>query len=438
MRTAPVTSDAVLPAIVGAYIISFLIPIEFSFSIGGLLLTPTRLFLLLAAIPVMLLSLSKHRFRAEDGFMLFFAFWMTLSYVYKRGPAGFEISGQQFLETVVSYFVARTFLMTTGQIRRLTIYLIIVVGVLGVLAVPEAITHVRYLHTIPASVTGFYYEIASDTRMGLLRAASTFEHPILFGLFCSSMFSLGWYILPTTKARILHLAATFLATLMSLSSAALLILLMQIGLIGLERVTRSFKKRTVVFSSIILTAVVLIEVLSDRGTVKLIGSYLTFNPHTAYYRVLQWDFTVDDIIRHPFVGIRFEEWTRPFWLTDSIDNQWLLMAMNNGIPAVLAIWAMLAIMVRKVYKLKRLTNDPQLQMLCMGWLIGMMALYLGAWTVSFFGKMQPVYMFLLGIGAAIARQPATRDTPTADSPETPVFELSRTAYTRFPQRARTP
>ncbi|MEL6641144.1 MAG: hypothetical protein AAFP98_07505, partial [Pseudomonadota bacterium] len=301
--------------------------------------------------------------------------------------------------------------------------------------------HYRFLHEVPELLTGFYYYISDDTRIGLLRASSTFEHPILFGLFCASMFTLAWYSFRSMAARIAHLLATLMATLLSLSSAALLLLTLQIALVGFEKVTRSFKKRTMTFGIMTLGAIVFVETFSDRGVVKLIGGNLTFNPHTAYYRVLQWEHAIDDVQRHPFVGINFAEWTKPFWMTDSIDNHWLFTAMNSGVPAVLAIWAIMAIVAVKLYRKKRRVADEGVRLMCMAWLIGAASLFLGAWTVTLFGKMLPIFMFFLGTGAAMTRLPEDAAAPEDDDgdPDLP-NGIVASPFTRFgvaPQRRST-
>lgn len=431
----PVITQAALPVWIGLYLFAFLIPIEFSFYVGPLLVTPTRLFLILMAGPVIVVSLAHHRLQSEDAFFIGFVCWVFMAYFYKRGLAGIEIIGQNFLELVISYCVARSYLTDIAQFRKLALILSIVVAVLGVLAIPEGVLHYRYLHEVPEIFTGFYYYISDDTRIGLLRSASTFEHPILFGLFCASTFTFAWYTFTSIWARILHVAMTILATALSLSSAALLILTMLFFLVIFEKVTRAFKKRTLVFGSVIGLVIFAIEMTSNSGVVKLIGRFLTFNPHTAYYRILQWEYSVDDVMRKPFFGINLAEWTKPHWMTDSIDNNWLLMALNSGIPAVVMLWIVMIIIAVKLYKKKRRTTSEMYQRLYMAWLIGAMGLFLGAWTVALFGKMQPIFMFFVGIGAAMTRLPEdTDDSSDTDNVNDMQDPVSGSPYTRFATR----
>lgn len=428
----PLISEVAIPFWVGLYLFVFLIPIEFSFYVGSLLVTPTRLLFIIMAGPVLVTSFARHKFQSEDVFFVIFVAWVFMSYLYKHGFGGLEAIGQTFLELVISYCVARSYLTDYAQFRKLALVLSVIVAILGILAIPEGVLHYRYLHEIPFMLTGFEYAHADDTRVGLLRSASTFEHPILFGLFCASSFAFAWFTFQSMWARGLHLMLTLMATGLALTSAGLLILLLQVMLVIFERVTRGFQKRTMVSAICVGAFIFFIEMTSDRGTVKLIGSWLTFNPETAYYRILQWEHSIDDVMGKPFFGIRLSEWTKPHWMVDSIDNHWLLMALKSGMPSVLAFWIMMVIISVKLYNKKRRVTDAKSQRLYMAWLIFISCMFLGAWTVAFFGKMQPIFMFLIGMGAAMTRLPEQ----TEDGPETPEPDMGPqrgSPYTRFAQ-----
>lgn len=425
-RIRPVVA---LPVVVGLYLFVVIIPIGFSISIGPLLITPTRLFLALAAVPVLAAAFMRQRLQSEDLLFIAFVLWVVIAYFYKRGAAGIEVAGQAFLEMAVSYCIARCYVTQLDHLRKLAIVLSVMVAILGVFAIPEAVFHIRFLQDIPAQLTGFSYDMADDTRIGLLRAATTFEHPILFGLFCATLFTFAWYMTASTAGRMIHLAMTVLATFLSLSSAAVLILVLQIGLVVCERLTRRFPKRLLVISLMLICAITFVELMSNRGVIKLIGTYLTFNPHTAYYRVLQWDHAIDDVLQNPLFGINLADWTKPHWMTGSVDNHWLLLGMNSGLPAVFALWAVLAVIGVKLYRKKRRTVGRVLQRACLAWLIAAMSLFLGAWTVALFGKMLPIFMFFIGIGAAMTRLSegeVVDDTPVSE----PVLRIIP-VYTRF-------
>lgn len=418
LARSPVAPSVALGGLFTVYIVVFLLPIEFAVSFGSVFLPPTRLLFLVLVIPLLIVLLRHPGKIWIDYLILAYAGWVMLAHFAKRGAGGIEPAGQAMVEIIVPYLMARLFLTSTGQLQRFYAVMAVAIGLLGILAIPEAVLGTRYLHNIPSSITGVVYEMQADTRLGMLRAASTFENPILFGMYSATFLSLLWFATNgAVGLRLLAVAAITLATFMSLSSAPLLMLLMQFVFIAAERLSRPFKSRVKIGLMITVAIVIFLEVFSDRGTARLIASYLTFNPATGYYRLLQWDFSIDDVMANPMFGILFENWTRPFWLTDSIDNQWLFLAMVSGVPAVLMIWTAIGGLIFKLYKRRKQSENTTLNHLILGWILGMIALYLGGWTVAFFGKMLPSLFFFIGIGAALLVMPdSTQKTGPANRP----------------------
>ena len=392
-----------LPLIISVYLFFFLLPIEFSISIGPLFITPTRLFFLLAVLPLLIALFRLGNLHTADWLIFAYVVWVALALLRKQGAGGIEPAGQSLLEVLVPYLIARLHLHDSAQVARLVQVLGIIICILGALAIPEAIFHDRFLHDIPRLITGVIYEFQSDTRLGLLRAASTFENPLLFGLYCATFLSMIWYSGVQTSRRVLLCFGVVVATTLSLTSAAVLLLLMQILLIAFEGITRKIPARAAIVLATLVVVVLLVEALSDRGVVRLIAGELTFNPFTGYYRIAQWEHSIDDVMLNPIFGINFEDWTRPFWMTDSIDNHWLLTAMRSGLPSVVIIFALLFIIAYRLYFRRKKYQDPLGRSLMLGWILGMSALFLGGWTVAFFGKMFPALFFLIGIGAALMK-----------------------------------
>jgi hypothetical protein len=395
-----------LPFPLVAFLIAMTLPIEFSIYLGPLFLTASKVIFTILAFP-MLISF----FKSEDKFIvdyifIFMTMWLCLGYIIKLGVGGIEPSGQMFLETAIPYIIARQYLSNKLIIKRFILVIGVIIFTMGFLAIPEAVLWFRYLHAIPSAITGIVYEQQGDIRMGLLRAASTFEHPILFGLFSATMFSMLWYGVDSARIKIILCLGCILSTALSLSSAAILLLAFQIIAILVEYITARVPRRTIIILISVALSIFAIEMLSNRGVVRVIISYMTFNPQTGYYRLLQWDFAQDDIIRSPFFGLaRPESWTRPFWMPSSVDNNWLLISMRNGIPVAILNFAVFATLAVKVYKRKRIIEDYRLQYLMTGWIITILAIFLGGWTVALFGKMHPMLYFMVGMGVAIFRTP---------------------------------
>lgn len=432
--TSDRVAQASLPLIIVIYVLIFMLPIEFSVSLGSIFLPPTRLFFLITAVPLIVLLFMREKLTLVDGILAAYVIWVALAFLAKRGGGGIEPAGQAFIEIVVPYLMARLFLKDAALVARFIKITCILIALLGVLAIPEGILHFRYLHEFPRMLTGVIYEMQADERLGLLRSASTFENPILFGLYCATFLSLAWFSTFGLGTRILLCMGIILATALSLSSAPMLLLALQIALIVAERATRRFSARAAIIMGVITVVVVFLETFSNRGVAGLIAAKLTFNPHTGYYRLLQWEYSIDDVRANPLFGINFENWTRPYWLNDSIDNHWLYLAMNSGVPAVMLIFAALLVIGYRLYKRRKTLQDPILRSLMLGWIIGMAALFMGAWTVALFGKMLPVLFFMIGLGAALMQ---TSDIESAqDAPEAAPPDSAR-RFTRFaPKRVR--
>jgi len=141
--------------------------------------------------------------------------------------------------------------------------------------------------------------------------------------------------------------------------------------------------------------IILINALSDRGFFAILISYLTFNPVTGYYRLLQWEYTMDDIAQNPLFGIGLNDWTRPEWMNNSIDSFWLLMTLQHGIMANLVL--LIACLYAVFYTLNRVHKHHKTsRWMVQAWILAFMSLILIGFTVDYFGKIQPLFFFVLG------------------------------------------
>lgn len=379
-------------------ILVILVPIEFGFNVGSLFFTWSKLYLVFTTFAI-LPHLGKLKFRSYDWVFLVHVLWTVVAFALVYGVGGsLERSGTYVLEFLIVYLAVRVWVTRLDQFRGLISLLFVMVLIATVAAVPEAFTGVRYIHDFATSVTGNRYPFDDEVRMGILRSASFFEHPILHGVFCSALLSLIWFT-STVPQRMLRVPVIVFGTWLSASSAPLLVMILQFLLIGLERVSRSVKRRVAIFGGLGLAAVVFLETFTGRGLVGALA-LLTLNPATAYTRRSQWNFGIDDVMRNPIFGFDPTTWTRPFWLAGSVDNYWLLMMMRSGIPSVLFLALTVLLIWRALARIE--TTNPLFRQLRIGWGLMMVALILGAATVAYFGKLQPLFIFYIGFGAALA------------------------------------
>lgn len=407
-------------------ILAIMVPIEFSFYLGPLFMTASRTYLIILTF-LILPHLGKLKLRAFDWFFIAHVAWTCLAYllIYPLGQA-IEMAGSYALEFLVVYLAARIYFTNVQQMYRTVGFLFLMVILSGLLAIPEAYTHTRFIHDIASSLTGIHYRIDYDVRLGIMRAASIFEHPILYGIFCASLFSLVWYTnTPTQRAW----KAPFIvvATYYSASSAPFMILALQIIFILIEWMSRNMKvRRDKVLAVFAAGFITFVQLFVGRGLVGIIA-LVALNPGTAYTRRAQWDYAIDDIMRRPWFGFIPGNYTRPFWLAPSIDNWWLLMMMRAGIPSLLFIG--LSALLLWISIARRQTQDQDFILFRRGWGLMFLALILGAATVTFFGKLQPLFAFYMGMGAALATfalpdQSDKHSVPTEANPRA-------IRYTRF-------
>ena len=417
-------------AILLLLIIVIMVPIELSLRAGPLFLPASRIYLICLTF-VVLPRLGELKLQLFDWLFIGHVIWSCVAFMVVYGPGGaIEMSGSYALEFLIVYLAARIYLRDLAQLMSVVRLLLVCVIVSGLVALPEALTGIRYAHKLASAITGYSYRIDYAERMGITRAASLFEHPILYGVFCASSLSLIWFT-STLRQRFVRAPLIAAATWLAASSAPLLTLALQLVLIAVEWLTRGLKmSRDKLLAALAVSFFVFVKLFVGRGLVGVLA-LMTLNPATAYTRQTQWDNAIDDVLRSPLFGFVPGEYTRPFWLAASIDNWWLLIMMRSGIPSLillalsaLFIWVALA---------RRQSDVPLFINMRLGWGLMMLALVLGAATVTFFGKLQPLFAFYMGFGAALATctLPSQENRPIAEA-----IKPQGVAYTRFPGKGR--
>ena len=291
----------------------------------------------------------------------------------------------------------------------------------------------RWLATI-SGVTS-HSDVHHPPRLGLYRTQFVFAHPIHYGLFCALTFSLvfvgltgiwGWL------RRYFVSAIILICVVLSVSSGPILATGTAIGLILWGVTMKWTGRRWQILGWIVGIGYMIAEVASNRVAIYAIVERLALSPGTAFFRRLQFEFGVRQIERTPVFGVGFHEFPLPWWFnTTSIDNFWLLLALQFGLPALLlAAGAFIAAMI--MVGRNDFSGRPDLQPLRLGWMVSMIAVSLALATVALWGEMYSIILFLLGGGMWMA----TVDTsvPVAVTPE-PGTEppTARVRYTRFPQ-----
>ncbi|MEE9325993.1 MAG: O-antigen ligase family protein [Cocleimonas sp.] len=386
------------------FVLSIFVPVEFHYLVGSLRLESYRVVLALVLIYTFV-NIRNVLKQADliDILLFFFVILASASLIYNHGlQKGIESAGILIIEILGAFYLARLFITTPKNYYQVNMWFVTILAFLLIFSLYEAFARDRILHQWAKAITGhdaLDYRLYTHyyIRLGIMRTTNLFSHPILYGtigaIFLPFIVLLTFYKFNLNNA--LKAIAVFIGIITTLSSAPILAIGFQSMTAVLVRFWSGAKLFWYGIAGLILAGMILIEAFSNRGVFKLIVSHMTFNANTGYYRLLQWQYTMDDIADHPLFGIGLNDWTRPSWLNNSIDSFWLLMTLQHGLIAsfilfFLCLYAVFHILNR-VHK-----HHTASQWMVKSWILAFMSLILIGFTVDFFGKIQPMFFFVLG------------------------------------------
>ncbi len=382
-----------LSIIVILFLFALLPPL--SIPLGPARLSPYRILLLIMLVPcfIKLISGRAGKIITADIFIILHAFWVVVALSVVHGPIDkLETSGIYVIEFLGSYLLARCYIRSSHQFAELVKWYSFILALLIPLAILEALTG---WHPIQRLFN--VYIISVEPRWGLERAMATFEHPILYGVFAASTFTLSYYLSSLNSSMVktaFRTLPSFLGTFFSLSSGPLLSLILQFGMIGWEYITRRIPFRWLLLCLLFVLMYVAIDLLSNRKPVHVLVTYMTFSVQSAYTRITIWDYGIAEVIRNPWFGIGMNDWLRPFWLSKSVDNYWLVVMMRHGYPALvfyaIAVFSMIWAFSRRKLKTKKLITIRK------AWTITIVTLIFTACTVHLWNATFCHFLFLLG------------------------------------------
>lgn len=399
------------------FLLALATPPELSVNAGSLRISAYRAVLLFFFFPcfVRLATKKAGPWHPCDGLMIFHAFWSALAMINYAGIGqGIESGGIYFIEATGAYLLGRCFIKSADDYAAMTRLMLRVVTVMCGIAMIESFTGQHFVREISRACLGGPSLPFIEPRMGLHRAYGSFDHPILFGIFCASTFSLAFYYKPTdrpVKAPWFRSGVTVLATFFSLSAGAFSALGVQIMLVGWDLMTRGVGRRWSILNGIFGTIMLLISLTSNRSPVKVFLTYFTFSTGTGYNRLRIFDCGTAEVARHPLLGIGLGDWERPSWMVSgSMDNFWLATAVRYGLPAFIAIAGTVAYLGFQIgaipYPAKETRNCRA------AWIIGMIGLSIAGSTVHYWNALFCLFCFLIGSGVWMGLPAARRARPT--------------------------
>jgi hypothetical protein len=157
-----------------------------------------------------------------------------------------------------------------------------------------------------------------------------------------------------------------LATFMSASGGPYVVLMMQGFVAAWERVLGKVQGRWAALFTLFGLTYVGIDLFSTKTPFHVFVNYFTFSKQSAYNRILIFEYGTAEVARHPVFGIGLGDWERPVWMSDSMDNFWLVTAVRYGVPAFLLLLGLLLGILWKAGQRKNLPPEWKPRAACLG------------------------------------------------------------------------
>lgn len=425
--------DPPLPWVFALVFLSLVLPIFFE--VGSLHMSLSRV-LLLVVTPVLLFKLFSGRFGMilkTDYFILGFMFWFTISTL-KNNPEVFvTFVGSNMLILLGGYLTGRACVRGPRSARQMIYIYCGAILVTLPFAIYETITSymplTRWLEHIPGVVSS--PDVDYEPRHGFNRVQIVFVHPIHYGLFCTMGFGL---VLVGLKGRIngavrwLWSLAIGVCCFLSVSSGPLLGLIMQVLLACYAFATQNnlHPWRWLIRCSVV--GYIILDLMSARPAYFAIAERLAFSSGTAYARKIALDYGLAQVHRTPLFGVGAgRSWGLPDWMTGSLDNHWLLIAMVYGIPAFALLFGAYVYTLWKAGKMGH-EKDSEIRALHLGWSISTVGTMLTLATVAIWSDIATLSFLVLGCGVWLTAPQRREDGVQAAMP---VANSSGPTYTRF-------
>jgi hypothetical protein len=410
-------SSVKVPLVLVLIAVTVFLPEEASFYFGATRMTTCRLLLLLIA-PAILFRFVRltvggnYRFVGSDLLVPVTGLWMFVGPTEMDGfDKVFVYSGTMALEFCIPYMATRVFLTERGQAVALARILCIAIATVGLLAIFDEPARRFVVREFVGSLTGYHkvglnYDILM--RGFLFRCASTLEHPILLGTACM----IGLLMTTTMRGalRRFMLAGSAVGLTLSVSSAPTGGAVIGFGALLYNMLMRNFPFRWGLVFAIGAGAIVLIFNF-HHSPWGFIFEHLTFDPANGYYRLLEWQFAGGLVMDSPIFGIGPSfDYARASGLENTIDANWLALAMEFGIPGSILVGlsyiTACSVAMDTGNKSLNLTKQERRLGAVLSLIMGL-TIYIG-FTVFYWGTIYILISFLAGIRAhlgALASMP---------------------------------
>lgn len=395
-----------------------LLPYSVAIYLGELKLTPIKLLIVVLMLPAMFnligsWSSGQRKFLASDAYAFGAFVLMSLGPATTSGSRDLVSAFSQAIEFYGVYVVARAYLYDLASIERLIRGLQVATMVVVALGVVDTLSHRYFTQDLANSLFSIGPERALNasesqlnrTVLGMesLRAASTFDHPILFGAFCVTVLPLYLYSPTRGLNRFVLVGFCITGALVALSSAPLLGLSMVAAVYLYDAIFKPQRWRWKLLVTCIAAFIFAFSVASNNPLSWLFRN-LTFDPQTAYFRLLMWEIGSTIIERNFWFGVGYTPIGDRI-LEASIDSLMLAKAIIYGVPMVVFLYlsAICAYLpVRGETAIRR--QKPLLDLRCTGFSLTLSAIMFISITVTFWNAVWLFFALCIAVRASLKEQ----------------------------------
>jgi hypothetical protein len=212
-----------------------------------------------------------------------------------------------------------------------------------------------------------------------------------------------------------QVAGVGVATFMSASGGPYVVLMMQGFVAAWQRVLGRVQGRWAALFTLFAVTYVAIDLFSTKTPFHVFINNFTFSRQSAYNRILIFEFGTAEVARHPVFGIGLGDWERPVWMSDSMDNFWLVIAVRYGLPALAFLLALLLGLVWCAGRRNDLPEDWRRAR--HAWAFTLFGITVAAATVHLWNALFVLFVFLIGAGAwLIDARPGRAAAPRPQAP----------------------
>lgn len=380
-------------------------PATMTIFIGGAKFIPGRIVICLLLLPALFELFRKGRHLvASDLFACLVSAWIVGA-TFDTDPDSWSSGFALVVEFLGGYIVARAFFFGRPALQAFVGALKFVAVIVIALAALEHLTQHIITYNVVAALWGLPH-FTPEYRYGLLRAFSTFPHPILYGTFCVVAGTIFLYSERSVLGRILYAGGCFFGCVLAVSSAALISFMIVISVYSYDRIMRRYPWRWHVLVTGSCAVLVMVFVLANKP-VSWIVSHLTLDPSTGYFRVATWDSAFYYIGLSPYVGFGFEAHgvIGDFFGNASVDSVWLALALRFGIPVIVFLFlANVATFYRSGLSAGGRQSDPYMSRMRTAFTLVLVVFMFTGLTVHYWNNIWMFWGICIGIRGSLREE----------------------------------